>query len=144
MKTFIQRRSVIIFLLVFSYLAFASSARAATTLTAKLSWTPVTTNLNGAAITGVTYNVYRSAAKADGTQDLATRAKLNAAAISAATYSDSAPLDVTKTYFYDVTAVSSGGVEGAQSNTVKLDPKDSVPNAPGGATIQVTVTVTIP
>lgn len=114
------------------------------TLSVKLAWLAVTTNVNGTPITGVTYNAYRSGSTPTGTQDLATRVKVNSSPISALIYTDTVPLDTAKVYFYDVTAVSSAGIEGGKSSTAKVDPKDYLPNAPGGVTFQITVNVTIP
>lgn len=123
--------------------AVAEIAQGAT-LSVKLAWLAVTTNVNGTPITGVTYNAYRSGSTPAGTQDLATRVKVNSSPISALIYTDTVPLDATKVYFYDVTAVSSAGIEGGKSSTVKVDSKDYLPNAPGGVTFQITVNVTIP
>lgn len=125
-------------------LTAATEIAQSATLNVKLAWLAVATNVNGTPITGVTYNAYRSGAKADGTQDLLTRVKVNAAAIPAITYTDSVPFDTTKVYFYDVTAVTSTGIEGGKSTTAKVDPKDYLPNAPGGMTLQITVNLTIP
>ncbi len=108
-------------------LTFSVIAQSAT---ATVAWTPVTTNVNGQPVTGVTYNVLRSTV-ADGSAAV----KLNASAITAATYLDTTALNTT-TYYYMVEGVASDGTVGARSAPVRYNYSDKIPAQVTGVTVR--------
>jgi hypothetical protein len=83
---------------------FVSAAGSQQAHSVALSWTASTSTVRG-------YNVYRSTTSGSG------YAKLNAALLSAVSFSDTTVLSGT-TYFYVATAVDSGGDESLDSNQV--------------------------
>lgn len=105
----------------FTILLFPSAALAQHSVA--LSWTAPT-----GTPAAVSYNVYRATgACAAGI----TFAKINTAAVTATTYTDSsAALTPNLTVCYQVTAVSSSGVESVPSNQVAA----TIPGPPGAPT----------
>jgi len=114
----------------FVVMLLIGSAFAQTTPKATASWNAITTSTNGTPVTGVTYNVYRSV-NADGS----AATKLNASAITALTYVDTT-LAGTTTYYYQVSGVSTDGVEGAKSVIVRFNFSDKIPGAATGFTVK--------
>jgi hypothetical protein len=106
---------------------FAGLALAATP-TASLSWTGVTLDTGGNAITGITYNVYQ------GTQGAALVKVQSALAAVAATVT--AGLTQGTTQCFAVTAVANG-VESAQSTTACA----AIPFPTPGVPTQITVVI---
>jgi len=111
----------LMFILMSGSMLFAAQATA--------TWSAVVTNVNGGAITGVSYNIYRGP-NADGS----AATKLNTTALAAVTYVDTS-VGATTTYYFYVTAVSSTGTEGPKSTVVRFNASDSVPAAPTNFTV---------
>lgn len=95
------------------------------------SWSPITTNVNGDPVTGVTYNLYRSTAA-----DMSGKTKLNSTTpITSTSFTDTTVTAGTNLY-YQVHGVTSSGVEGAGSVIVRFNTNDRLPAVPTGFTVK--------
>jgi hypothetical protein len=116
-------KNLALFLALFTTLALAQ-----TPPTATLTWTAVTTYVDGTTIpstVAVTYNIYQGTS--------ATSLTKVATGVTTLTSSISTGLTDNQTYFWAVTAVA-GGIEGGQSN---VGSKTFAAVAPGTVTLTV-------
>lgn len=111
------------------FLVLASANIFAQSFSATASWNAVTTSVTGSPMTGVTYNLYRATSSAG-----AGEVKLNVNPIASTTFLDTTG-NVTVTYFYRVSGVSSSGVEGAKSGFVQFTFGTNVPVSPTGLSV---------
>lgn len=100
-----------------------STALAQTTPRAIASWDAVTTNSSGAPISGVTYNLYR------GSQSNGSDLAKIAGPLSALTFTDTT-ISASTQYYYAVSAITTGGIEGAKSSVTGFKFSDLVPGTP--------------
>ena len=93
----------------FSSRAFCSLTQRESVKCNRIVWSPVTKNVKGDPIEGVTYNVYRGL-HADGSDGM----RLNALPVSGQHYTDT-DIEVDFIYYYAVAGVSMAGIEGEKS-----------------------------
>ncbi len=117
-------------LLIVCAVVTACSVASSGTLSAVLTWTAVTTNVDGTAVVApVTYNVYQGAKGAEAATPVAT-------GITATTWTATTGLSPGATVCFEVTAVSGAGIESAKSNEACKTFAPEVPSAPAGLTVQ--------